>query len=95
MTKGKTVKDGSLAKYGYIARTKKTTEKLPDIEIQSVTNKAARRSWARLIQKVYEVDPLICPKCGGKMKVVAVIADPFEVNKIPLMPEKEQSPAVR
>ena len=57
-TKGKAVKDGSLAKYGYRARPKKTTEKLPDIEMQSVTNKAARRSWARLIQKVYEVDPV-------------------------------------
>ena len=57
-TKGKVHKDGSLAKYGYRARPKKTTEKPPDIEIQSVTNKAARRSWARLIQKVYEVDPV-------------------------------------
>ena len=29
------------------------------------------------------------------VKVVAVITDPSEVNKIPLMPEKEQFPAVR
>jgi len=83
MMKGKTVKDGSLANYGYRVKPKKTTEKLPDSEIQSVTNKASRRSWARLIQKVHEVDPLICLKCGGKMKVVAVIVDPFEVNKNP------------
>ena len=52
MMKGKTVKDGSLANYGYRVKPKKTTEKLPDSEIQSVTNKASRRSWARLIQKV-------------------------------------------
>ena len=77
MTKGKTVKDGSLAKYGYRARPKKTTEKLPDIEIQSVTNKMSRRSWARLIRKVYKVDPPICPKCVSKMKIIAVITDPF------------------
>ena len=83
MTKGKTVKDGSLEKYGYRARPKKTTDKLPDFEMESVSNKASRRSWETLIQKVYEVDPLICPKCGGKMKVVAVIVDPFEVNKNP------------
>ena len=95
MTKGKTVKDGNLEKYGYRARPKRTTEKLPDSEIQNVANKATRRCWARLIQKVYEVDPLICPTCGGKMKVVALIVDPFEVKKIPLMPEKEQFPAVR
>ena len=28
-------------------------------------NKALRKSWARLIRKVYEVDPLVCPKCKG------------------------------
>lgn len=38
--------------------------------------------WARLIAKVYEVDPLVCTKCGGEMKVVAVIIDSVEVEKI-------------
>jgi hypothetical protein len=28
-----------------------------------------------MIRKVYEVDPMICPKCGGTMKVVAFITD--------------------
>jgi len=28
-----------------------------------------------LIQKIYEVDPLTCPKCSGKMKVISVIED--------------------
>jgi len=32
-----------------------------------------RRSWARFIRQVYEVDPLLCPRCGGTMKVIAVI----------------------
>jgi len=32
-----------------------------------------RRSWARLIRQVYEVDPLLCSRCGGTMKVIAVI----------------------
>ncbi len=30
-------------------------------------------AWAALIQRVYEVDPLICPRCGKKMKVVSFI----------------------
>ena len=34
-------------------------------------------TWAKLIAKVYEVDPLVCTKCGGEMKVVAVIMDFF------------------
>jgi len=38
--------------------------------------------WARLIAKIYETEPLVCTKCGGEMKVVAVIVDSFEVRKI-------------
>ena len=29
-----------------------------------------------LIKRVYEVDPLACPECGGVMKVVAFIEPP-------------------
>ena len=32
-----------------------------------------RMRWAALIKRVYEVDPLFCPKCGGTMKIVAFI----------------------
>jgi len=34
------------------------------------------QTWAMLIKRVYEVDPLACPKCGGQMKVVAFIEPP-------------------
>jgi len=50
--------------------------------METASTKATRQSWARLIQKVYEVDPLICPKCSHKMSIVAVITDPSEVSKI-------------
>ena len=30
-------------------------------------------TWAALIQRVYETDPLTCPRCGSKMKVVSFI----------------------
>ncbi len=32
-----------------------------------------RMRWAELIRKVFEVDPLACPKCPGEMKLIAVI----------------------
>jgi hypothetical protein len=38
----------------------------------------ASPTWAMLIQKVYEVDPLTCPDCGGTMKVIAFIDPPQE-----------------
>ena len=42
----------------------------------------ARAAWARLIKKVYEVDPLECPKCKAPMRVIAVIDDADVIARI-------------
>ena len=41
-----------------------------------------RRSWARLIRRIFEVDPLVCTDCGGEMRIVSFILDPAVVRKI-------------
>ncbi|HAS16678.1 MAG TPA: hypothetical protein DCR39_01975 [Nitrospiraceae bacterium] len=38
--------------------------------------------WARLIRKIYEVDPLVCPKCQRPMKIGAFIEDDSTIQKI-------------
>jgi hypothetical protein len=43
---------------------------------------ACRKSWARLIQKIYEVDPLICPKCRRTMRIISFIEDQDVVKTI-------------
>ena len=40
------------------------------------------RKWARLIQEIYEVDPLTCPQCQGMMRVISIIEDQEVINKI-------------
>jgi hypothetical protein len=35
-----------------------------------------------MIRKVYEVDPMICLKCGGLMKVVAFITEVAVMDRI-------------
>ena len=40
------------------------------------------KGWAEMIRKVYEVDPLLCPSCGGKMSIIAFIADHKVIDKI-------------
>ena len=40
------------------------------------------RGWAEMIRKVYEVDPLVCPKCGGRMKVIAFLTDYAVADRI-------------
>ena len=42
----------------------------------------AKAAWARLIRKVYEADPLECPKCKGPMRVIALIDDPGVIRHI-------------
>jgi len=44
--------------------------------------RALRRSWAQLIKRIYEVDPLVCPSCGSEMKVIAFISEHDVVDAI-------------
>ena len=36
----------------------------------------ARIRWATLLARIYEVLPLLCPACGGQMKILAFLTDP-------------------
>ena len=47
-----------------------------------MADKTFRKNWARLIQKIYEVDPLVCPACRGEMRVIAFIEDQEVIRKI-------------
>ena len=40
------------------------------------------KGWAEMILKVYEVDPLLCPQCGGMMRVIAFLTDYPVVDRI-------------
>ncbi|MGB9004691.1 MAG: acid--CoA ligase [Candidatus Aminicenantales bacterium] len=35
-----------------------------------------------MIRKVYEVDPMRCPRCSGAMKVIAFITEHLVVDRI-------------
>jgi hypothetical protein len=49
---------------------------------QSVSAKEARSAWARLLAKIYEVDPLRCTRCASRMRVLAVSTNPQQVLRI-------------
>jgi hypothetical protein len=44
--------------------------------------KEYRKNWARLTQKIYEVDPLSCSKCQGRMKIIGFNEDEEVIEKI-------------
>jgi len=38
-------------------------------------------TWAMLIKKVYGVDPLICTRCGGNMRIVGFVTTELEIRE--------------
>ena len=61
--------------------------------------KQCRSQWARLIKKIYETDPLVCPKCQGPMTIISFLEDPAVVKRILVhlklwqVPERSPPPA--
>jgi hypothetical protein len=43
---------------------------------------AVRKRWADLLRRVYEVDPLVCPRCASTMRVVGFITEPAQIKCI-------------
>ena len=39
-------------------------------------------SWAQLLKRVFEVDVLICTRCGSKMRILCAIHPPNAIQKI-------------
>ncbi|MDD8030541.1 MAG: transposase [Acidobacteriota bacterium] len=57
-------------------KVKKTTHQafplqMVEKELQLILSKG----WAEMIFKVYEVRPMLCPRCGGKMRIIAFLTD--------------------
>jgi hypothetical protein len=81
-------------------RRKVQGEKASGIEeFGEVTPSTAKRAWARLIKQVYEVDPLVCPRCAGAMRIISFIEQPEVIAKIlthlGLWPAPAHSPPFR
>ena len=41
-----------------------------------------RLAWAELLQRVFGIDALRCPRCGARMRLLAAIEDPVVARKI-------------
>ena len=54
--------------------------------VLDVSDYKARRipskTWRELIKKIWEVDPLTCPRCGHEMKIISLINDPSVIERI-------------
>ena len=92
-SRGKAGKDGGLDKFGWGTGPEEEPQKKPEENpVETLSEKKSKQTWAGLIKKIYEVDPLICPKCGFEMAVLAIITNPEEIQKILTHLRKNKSP---
>jgi Zn finger protein HypA/HybF involved in hydrogenase expression len=71
-------------------RNQAATVSLPDapakVEIIDVSEYRPKKipspKWRECIKKVWEVDPLSCPKCGSEMKIISFINEADVIRKI-------------
>jgi len=57
-------------------------DKHPFIIVEEESPRISRRGWAEMIRKVYEVNPLRCPRCQGEMRIIAFLSDCAVVDRI-------------
>jgi uncharacterized protein YbaR (Trm112 family) len=39
-------------------------------------------AWAALMRRAFDVDVLACPRCGGRLRLIATIEDPAAIEAI-------------
>ena len=55
----------------------------PPEEIESdYRREFSKSSWAACIKRIYEIDPLECPKCKAQMRIIAFIQDEHSIKDI-------------
>ena len=60
----------------------------PDADHKSASERDAPKrgsynsEWARLMHRAFELDVLCCPKCSGRMRVLALIDNPRTARRI-------------
>jgi hypothetical protein len=71
-------------------------EQRPGVEAEVVPPALAhaRRRWAALLRRIFEVDPLRCPRCGHAMCVVGFMTQPHVIDRI-LTHRRRRAPPTR
>src|SRR5436309_7091449 len=39
-------------------------------------------AWANLMRRAFEIDVLACPRCGGRLRLIATVEDPDAIRAI-------------
>ncbi len=55
---------------------------LPEDKPTSRLSRTAAHCWALLLTRIYECLPLLCPRCGTAMRIIAFVQDPPVIERI-------------
>ena len=69
-------------KMGLRAGTNDVVNPSDDDEPKDRMRRVATRCWAMLLARIYECLPLLCPKCGQPMRIIAFILEPPVIEQI-------------
>ena len=50
-------------------------------------------TWAALMHRVFALDVLACPRCGGRLRVIAIVQDPAVVRTLLAQGGRARAPA--
>jgi len=64
------------------ACTKNHLESVSSIQVAAQKINRVSLDWAQLIKRIYEIDPLVCSKCGKKIKIIRFVTHQAEINRI-------------
>ena len=53
-----------------------------DTETLKRSHDTSRIAWAKLLARIAEALPLMCPACGGDIRLISFITDPAPIRKI-------------
>ena len=63
-----------------------SVETKADVEIIDVSEynppRIPSKTWRECIKKIWEIDPLCCPRCHGQMRIISFITEPTVIYKI-------------
>jgi hypothetical protein len=60
----------------------KLSPPLPEEQESDYRREFRKSAWAACIKRVYEIDPLECPKCKAQMRIIAFIQDEHSIKDI-------------
>jgi Putative transposase/Transposase zinc-binding domain len=64
------------------AATAENAERAPDFIQPSAPTDRDNRSWATLMQRTFGLDVLACPRCGGRLRLIAFIEQPAVIARV-------------